>query len=130
MFGAKKFDSDHGLPFDFVIDKVIIELDGRQHFVQVANWDSVKETQIKSYKTQTCIYIDNKYEYAEHKMMMLKADNDDLIGKKHDEIILAEHLANDKNEQKIFAQHQDYICYDKLSEVIGNDFDDNFEIDY
>jgi very-short-patch-repair endonuclease len=35
------------LPFDFVIkaNKIIIELDGNQHFVQVKNWLSPKETQ-------------------------------------------------------------------------------------
>jgi very-short-patch-repair endonuclease/DNA-directed RNA polymerase subunit RPC12/RpoP len=36
------------LPFDFVIEdlKLIIELDGRQHFEQVNNWDSPDKTQI------------------------------------------------------------------------------------
>jgi very-short-patch-repair endonuclease len=33
------------LPFDFVLpdDKIIIELDGLQHFVQVSNWSSPEE---------------------------------------------------------------------------------------
>jgi very-short-patch-repair endonuclease len=35
------------LPFDFVIEelKIIIELDGPQHFIQVSNWKSPEETQ-------------------------------------------------------------------------------------
>ena len=35
------------LPFDFVLKllKIIIELDGRQHFIQVSNWKSPEETQ-------------------------------------------------------------------------------------
>ena len=34
------------LPFDFVIEerKIIIELDGKQHFEQIGNWLSPKET--------------------------------------------------------------------------------------
>lgn len=41
------------LPFDFVIqeEKIIIELDGEQHFKQVSNWKSPEETQkIDKYK--------------------------------------------------------------------------------
>lgn len=35
------------LPFDFLLQeyKVIIELDGRQHFEQVSNWQTPKKTQ-------------------------------------------------------------------------------------
>jgi Protein of unknown function (DUF559) len=37
--------SNHRLPFDFVIDelKIIIELDGPQHFQQISNWALLKE---------------------------------------------------------------------------------------
>ena len=37
------------MPYDFVIEeyKVIIELDGIQHFKQVSNWDSPEETQLR-----------------------------------------------------------------------------------
>ena len=48
----KRFDwcrnmKNNILPFDFYIDefKLIIELDGSQHFIQVSNWDSPEETQ-------------------------------------------------------------------------------------
>jgi very-short-patch-repair endonuclease len=37
------------LPFDFYIpsNNLIIELDGRQHHIQVSNWDNPFKTQIK-----------------------------------------------------------------------------------
>ena len=37
------------LPFDFCLEehKIIIELDGEQHFRQVSNWDSPEDTQIR-----------------------------------------------------------------------------------
>ena len=56
----KEFKADwckniNHLPFDFCIPdyKIIIELDGRQHFVQVSNWKSPDETQkIDKYKME------------------------------------------------------------------------------
>lgn len=41
-----KSDKNYYLPFDFTIDdkKIIIEIDGPQHFIQIANWGSVEET--------------------------------------------------------------------------------------
>jgi very-short-patch-repair endonuclease len=46
----KLFDwckNERYLPFDFLLEnyKIIIELDGRQHFMQVLNWQSPEETQ-------------------------------------------------------------------------------------
>lgn len=46
------------LPFDFCIEslKIILELDGPQHFKQISNWKSPKETQIGDhYKTEQAI---------------------------------------------------------------------------
>lgn len=37
--------SEIKLPFDFCVGKIIIEIDGRQHFEQVMNWQSPEETQ-------------------------------------------------------------------------------------
>ena len=44
------------LPFDFVIKslKIIIEVDGRQHFHQVSNWKSPKETQQNDFYKMKC----------------------------------------------------------------------------
>lgn len=49
------------LPFDFVInDKVIVELDGPQHFRQISNWQDHTETQkVDKYKDECA--INNKY---------------------------------------------------------------------
>ena len=35
------------MPFDFGVDKVLIEVDGDQHFNQVSNWDSPENVQVK-----------------------------------------------------------------------------------
>ncbi len=43
---CKNKDSNCFLPFDFQINNIIIELDGRQHFEQIKNWDS-PENQLK-----------------------------------------------------------------------------------
>lgn len=44
------------LPYDFVIPeyKIIIELDGRQHFIQVANWPSPEEQQENDKYKEQC----------------------------------------------------------------------------
>ena len=44
------------LPFDFVLeeDKIIIELDGIQHFEQVSNWQSAEETHINDIYKMKC----------------------------------------------------------------------------
>jgi very-short-patch-repair endonuclease len=50
------------LPFDFVIDKynIIIELDGRQHFEQVSNWDNPIKTHKNDVYKMKCAN-QNKY---------------------------------------------------------------------
>ena len=35
------------MPFDFGVDKVLIELDGEQHFIQISNWDTPENVQVK-----------------------------------------------------------------------------------
>jgi very-short-patch-repair endonuclease len=44
------------LPFDFVLaeDKIIIELDGLQHFEQVSNWQSPEETHLNDVYKMKC----------------------------------------------------------------------------
>ena len=44
------------MPFDFGVDKVLIEVDGDQHFSQVSNWDSPESVQLKDIeKIKKCI---------------------------------------------------------------------------
>jgi very-short-patch-repair endonuclease len=44
------------LPFDFcsMIYKIIIEIDGRQHFEQVRNWDSLEFIQARDKYKEIC----------------------------------------------------------------------------
>lgn len=42
------------LPYDFVIHKIIIELDGLQHFQQVGNWKSPTENLIRDKYKEDC----------------------------------------------------------------------------
>ena len=49
------------LPFDFLINnKILIELDGRQHFIQVSNWNS-PEINLDNDKFKTNKSIENNY---------------------------------------------------------------------
>jgi very-short-patch-repair endonuclease len=44
------------MPFDFGIGKILIELDGEQHFTQISNWDTPKNVQVKDKeKIQKCM---------------------------------------------------------------------------
>ena len=52
---CKNSDTNQYLPFDYVLEeyKIIIELDGKQHFTQVKNWGSPEDTQKRDkYKMQ------------------------------------------------------------------------------
>ena len=76
------------LPFDFCIPehKIIIELDGRQHFQQVSNWSSPEEQQENDKYKETCAneqgYIiirllqedvfDDTYEWLETLLMCIE----------------------------------------------------------
>ncbi len=114
---CKNPETNKFLPFDFVIEKykIIIELDGEQHFRQVRNWlnpeirikidvykmkkanengynvirilqtdvwydknnwEDKLSSNIKNFLTPICIYIDNKNEYCEHKIMMKTLKNE------------------------------------------------------
>jgi very-short-patch-repair endonuclease len=50
------------LPFDFVLEEynIIIELDGKQHFIQVKNWNSPEETHETDKYKMKCAN-DNKF---------------------------------------------------------------------
>ncbi len=55
---SKNIETDRFLPYDLAIEdyNLIIELDGRQHFKQVSNWQTPEETQIRDiYKMQTAM---------------------------------------------------------------------------
>jgi hypothetical protein len=44
------------MPFDFGVDKILIEVDGEQHFQQISNWNSPESVQAKDVeKIQKCV---------------------------------------------------------------------------
>ena len=53
---CKNLKSNRYLPFDFIIEerKIIIELDGKQHFEQIGNWQSPEETQLNDIYKMKC----------------------------------------------------------------------------
>jgi very-short-patch-repair endonuclease len=53
---CKNLKSNRNLPFDFVIEerKIIIELDGKQHFEQIGNWLSPVETRKNDLYKMNC----------------------------------------------------------------------------
>lgn len=59
---CKNSKTDRYLPFDFVIEslKIIIELDGKQHFEQVAKWDSPEKNMRHDIYKMKCA-IENGY---------------------------------------------------------------------
>jgi very-short-patch-repair endonuclease len=59
---SKNIDTNRYLPFDFCLEeyKIIIELDGKQHFEQVMNWKSPEE-QIKNDKYKQNCANENGY---------------------------------------------------------------------
>nr|WRK65337.1 putative endonuclease [Marseillevirus futianmevirus] len=76
------------LPFDFCVSKTIIELDGRQHYEQVSNWQSPELTQKTDRYKEQCA-IKNGYSVLR---------------------ILQEDVWNDKTDwEKLLLEHvQDY----------------------
>jgi len=49
------------MPFDFeIVDKkILIELDGNQHFIQVSNWDSPESVQTKDIEKINYCFVNN-----------------------------------------------------------------------
>lgn len=66
------------LPFDFVLEtyKLIIELDGKQHFEQVSNWCDPEETlKTDNYKNQMA--IENNYSIIRISQEIVWNDDED-----------------------------------------------------
>jgi very-short-patch-repair endonuclease len=56
---CKNPETNSYLPFDFVLCeyKIIIELDGRQHFEQVSNWESPEEQRLRDIYKMDCAIV-------------------------------------------------------------------------
>ena len=88
------------LPFDFVIDeyKVIIELDGGQHFIQVRNWTCPEDQQIRDkYKMNKA--LENGYS-------VIRLLQDDVYRNKFDYL-----FEIDNNIKKIKKENKPQVIY-------------------
>jgi len=111
---CKNPDTGRYLPFDFAVDtlKLIIEVDGEQHFSQISNWQSHEDT----------------FEYDKHKMELAMKNGYSIIR------ILQDDIWNNKNRwkdkfEKVFQSYKDpeVICigceikYKKYLDIINED---------
>lgn len=98
------------LPFDFLLEdlKIIIELDGRQHFIQVGNWKCPKETQ-KNDKYKMKYANENGYS-------VIRLLQEDVWNDKNnwDTLLLTaiDKIKNDEIIQNIFISEGDKNIYD------------------
>jgi len=100
------------LPFDFcIIDyKIIIELDGRQHFEQVSNWSSPEEQLINDLYKQSCA---NKNGYSTIRLLQEDVfyDKYDWLFELHQNI---EKIKTDRIIQNIYiCKNNEYINFSK-----------------
>ena len=102
------------LPFDFVIleHKIIIELDGGQHFLQVSNWKAPEETQENDKYKMKCA---NKNNYS-----VIRILQEDVYGNKYnwfDE--LNNNIKKIINENKI---QNIFICKNKEYDIYKTNY--------
>jgi very-short-patch-repair endonuclease len=98
------------LPFDFCIPeyKIIIELDGLQHFMQVANWNSPAETfEMDKFKEERAI---------EHNHTVIRLLQDDVFNDKFDWLVelcdaIEEIKANPDITHIYICKNNEYDCY-------------------
>ena len=115
------------LPFDFYIEseRCIIELDGRQHFTQVQNWDSPNDNLIKdTYKQLHCIKNNIRIiRINQEDIYHGKFDQDRLINKINNLNKSIQYMSNDKH---IYIKHKrlfDYV-FDNEMEFNQLHYDD------
>lgn len=92
------------LPFDFLLDneKVIIEVDGIQHFKQVSNWKSPEETQKGDLFKMKCAF--------EHGYSIIRIFQEDIFNNTIDWKVLIEEAINSK--EKVQYISKDINLYD------------------
>lgn len=106
------------LPFDFLLDneKVIIEVDGLQHFRQVSNWKSPEETQKRDLFKMKCA--------LEHGYSIIRIFQEDIFNNTIDWKVLIKETINEllyPNDNKTCQVH--YISKDpKLYDNYKNQF--------
>jgi very-short-patch-repair endonuclease len=99
------------LPFDFVIEerKIIIELDGKQHFEQIGNWSSPEETRMNDIFKMKCA--------NENGFSVIRILQKDVYKNKYDwlnELILnIEKITNENGVQNIYmCKNNEYKDFD------------------
>ena len=101
------------LPFDFVIEelKIIIELDGEQHFKQISNWRS-PELQIEKDKFKTNCANNNGFSVIRILQNDVSNDNFDWISEIHTNILK---IIQEKKVQNIFiCKNNEYLNHVSL----------------
>ena len=109
------------LPFDFVIEdyKIIIELDGRQHFEQISNWSPPLATQANDKFKMKCA---NSNEYSIIRLLQEDVFYD-VYDWLNELIINIEKIKNDKCIQNIFmCKNNEYEVFNSLDTKIKPDF--------
>ena len=111
------------LPFDFYIDeyKIIIELDGGQHFKQVQNWEKIEKLQLKDIYKIKCANL-NYYS-------VIRLLQEDVYNDKYDWIIEIQlnikKILEDKIVQNIFMCKSNE--YDKHIKLL-NEYNENMKM--
>ncbi len=113
-----RFTNKH-LPFDFVLEdlKIIIEIDGPQHFRQISNWDSNKKTRLKDIYKMNC---SNKNGYR-----VIRIIQEDIF---YDRTNWLTDVLNAINHQgNVFICYNDeYVNHKDLTQL--NPYDDDSEL--
>ena len=111
---CKNIKSKRKLPFDFYIKriKLIIELDGRQHFKQVANWDS-PETTLKNDIKKMAKAINNG-------MTVIRISQEDVCYDRIDWKMELEKVILNYKKPKIFYIASNPNLYDNHKTAIEN----------
>ena len=100
------------LPFDFVLldKKIIIELDGIQHFKQVLNWTTPEEQQLTDFYKMKCA---NKNGFS-----IIRLLQDDVLKDKFDWLTeLKQHINTINDVSNIFiCRNNEYSTYKSFTE--------------
>lgn len=105
-----KNEKNNCLPFDFMLDelKIIIELDGGQHFIQVHNWKLPEETQ-KNDKFKMKCANENKYSIIRILQEDVLYDKYNWLGELNSNI---QKITNENKIQNIFmCKNNEYDIY-------------------
>ena len=100
------------LPFDFVIEerKIIIELDGKQHFEQIGKWQSPEKTKEIKYKMKCA---------NENGFSIIRILQEDVFKNKYDWFIeLCDNIEKITNEHRVqniyMCKNNEYKDFDML----------------